>query len=62
MIEIRLPKQRLIFEESELLELLKLKPPLWEKAIQRGKSYMRHERELSRLRSGDELTQGDKQH
>lgn len=41
MIEIRLPKQTLYLTQSEIRELLKQNPRIWEAALRRGKGIQR---------------------
>lgn len=40
-IEIKITKATLFLTESELINLLARDPPLWEKAIKRGKAFRR---------------------
>lgn len=54
MIEIRLPKQRLLLDEREIIKLLELRPHIWERALRRGKAAMRQEKELSRQNAIDQ--------
>jgi len=40
-----MPKCWLVFEESEMMALLKGRPDIWETAIRRGKPFSRAEKE-----------------
>lgn len=48
MIDIRLPKQRLVFTEAEFQSLMYQHPELWVSALKRGKTVNRHEEEVRR--------------
>lgn len=47
-IAFKMPKHWLVFSESEMDQLLRSQPDLWEMAIIRGKSFGRIEKEQSR--------------
>lgn len=53
LVEIRLPKCRLVLTQGELLDLLSRDPPTWERAIQRGKAVLRQRRFQQREGGGD---------
>lgn len=44
LVEIRLPKCRLVLTETELTTLLATRPDLWAEAIRRGKVMLRRRR------------------
>lgn len=48
MIEVKLTKQRLVFDEKEFQSLMYQHPELWISALKRGKAYNRHESEVKR--------------
>jgi hypothetical protein len=41
LVEVRLPKCRLVLTQGELLDLLARDPATWERALRRGKAVMR---------------------
>lgn len=59
MIEIKLPRQTLYLTHSEIRELLRLNPSIWEAALKRGKGIQRAtkqtEREYRRAVKYDQL-------
>lgn len=44
LVEIRLPKCRLVLTQGELLDLLARDPDTWQRALERGKAVLRQRR------------------
>lgn len=52
LVEIRLPKCRLVLTQGELLDLLSRDPATWQRALHRGKAVIRQRRFEERERMG----------